>query len=115
PRFHDLMRQTAEHLMSNCGLGVSYAFSQSDEISLLFGPDSDGFGRKLRKLLSILAGEASARFSLLLGSLAVFDCRVSQLPTADLPRPRLAGEGRLLGVPPGPVAVARRGLIVEAA
>jgi tRNA(His) guanylyltransferase len=83
-RFHDLMRQTAEHLMTNCGLGVSYAFSQSDEISLLFGPDSDGFGRKLRKLLSILSGEASARFSLLLGSVAVFDCRVSQLPSAGL-------------------------------
>jgi tRNA(His) guanylyltransferase len=80
-RFHDYMLQTAEHLMP--GFGVRYAFTQSDEISLLFGPDSDGFGRKLRKLLSILAGEASARFSLLLGSLAVFDCRISQLPSEE--------------------------------
>jgi tRNA(His) 5'-end guanylyltransferase len=31
-----------------------------------------------------LAGEASATFSLLLGRRAAFDCRVSQLPSADL-------------------------------
>ena len=59
-RFHDLMLQTAEHLMVGCGLKVAYAFTQSDEISLLFGPDEGGFGRKLRKLLSVLSGEASA-------------------------------------------------------
>src|SRR5271166_2089563 len=57
-RFHDHMRQTAEHLMVGGGLKVAYSFTQSDEISLLFGPDDDGFGRKLRKLLSILSGEA---------------------------------------------------------
>ena len=78
------MLKTAEHLMTTSGLGVDYAFTQSDEISLLFGRDLDGFGRKLRKLLSILAGEASARFSLLLGSVAVFDCRISQLPSVEL-------------------------------
>ena len=83
-RFHEFMLKTAEHLMTTSGLGVDYAFAQSDEISLLFGRDSDGFGRKLRKLLSILAGEASARFSLLLGSVAVFDCRISQLPSIEL-------------------------------
>ena len=37
----------------------AYGYTQSDEISLLFGPDEDGFGRKLRKLLSVLSGEAS--------------------------------------------------------
>jgi tRNA(His) 5'-end guanylyltransferase len=79
-RFHDIMLQTAEHLMVGSGLGVAYAFTQSDEISLLFGPGEDGFGRKLRKLRSVLSGEASARFSLLLGATAVFDCRISQLP-----------------------------------
>ena len=83
-RFHDFMLKTTEHLMVSGGLKVAYSFTQSDEISLLFGPDSDGFGRKLRKLLSILSGEASARFSLLLGSVAVFDCRISQLPSAEL-------------------------------
>ena len=82
--FHEMMRQTAEHLMADSGLGVIYAYTQSDEISLLFTLDSDLFGRRLRKLHSILAGEASARFSLLLGSLAVFDCRVAQLPSVEL-------------------------------
>jgi tRNA(His) 5'-end guanylyltransferase len=35
-------------------------------------------------LNSILAGEASAKLSLLLGDIACFDCRISQLPTPDL-------------------------------
>jgi tRNA(His) guanylyltransferase len=38
----------------------------------------------LRKYNSTLAGEASARFSLLLGDVATFDCRISQLPTPEL-------------------------------
>lgn len=82
-RFHDYMLKTTEHLMVGCGVKVPYAFTQSDEISLLFGPKEDGFGRKLRKLLSIFSGEASAQFSLLLGATAVFDCRISQLPSAE--------------------------------
>lgn len=82
-RFHDLMVQTVEHLMSGCGLGVAYGYTQSDEISLLLGPGEDAFGRRLRKLLSVLSGEASARFSLLLGAPAVFDCRISPLPTQE--------------------------------
>ena len=36
----------------------------------------------LRKYNSTLAGEASAKFTLLLGSVASFDCRISQLPNA---------------------------------
>jgi len=44
----------------------------------------NAFGRKLRKYDSILAGEASAKFSLLLGAHASFDCRISQLPNAGL-------------------------------
>src|SRR5882724_4187911 len=68
-RFHDYMLDTAEHLMGGRGVKVAYSYSQSDEISLLFGPDEGGFGRKLRKLLSILSGEASAKLSLLLGAM----------------------------------------------
>ena len=80
-RFRDLMLATAEHLMTDCGFNVVYGYVQSDEISLLFAVGENGFGRKLRKLHSILSGEASAKFSLLLGAMAVFDCRVSQLPS----------------------------------
>ena len=79
-RFRDAMVETVEHLM-DCGLRVLYGYTESDEISLLFDRDESAFGRKVRKLNSILAGEASAKFSLLLGRLACFDCRVSQLPT----------------------------------
>src|SRR5262245_39891892 len=66
PRFRDLMVDTAEHLMSSCGFSFVYGYTESDEISLLFGLDEHSFGRKLRKLLSILAAEGSAKFSLLL-------------------------------------------------
>ena len=78
-RFRDLMVQTTEHLMS-CGFRVVYGYTQSDEISLLFDPEDRTFGRKLRKLNSVLAAEASARFTSLLGDHAAFDCRISQLP-----------------------------------
>ena len=79
-RFRDLMLETTEHLMA-CGFGIQYGYTQSDEISLLFSQEDKSFGRKLRKLDSILAGEASGRFSLSLGAVASFDCRISQLPT----------------------------------
>jgi tRNA(His) 5'-end guanylyltransferase len=82
-RFHEMMLQTAEHLAGGCGFSVAYAYTQSDELSLLFDRESDPFGRSLRKLLSILAGEASAKFSLLLGAVAAFDCRISQLPSKN--------------------------------
>jgi hypothetical protein len=54
------------------GAGSDDCWIEVDEISLLFGPEENGFGRKLRKLLSVLSGEASARFTLLLGAVAVF-------------------------------------------
>lgn len=78
-RMRDLMVQTTLHLME-CGFRVIYGYTQSDEISLLFHPDEATFQRKLRKYESILAGEASAKFSLLLGDHGVFDSRLSQLP-----------------------------------
>jgi tRNA(His) guanylyltransferase len=82
-RFRDMMVGTVEHLMQS-GFRVVYGYTQSDEISLLFHRDDGTFERKVRKYNSILAGEASAKFSLLLGDLAAFDCRICQLPTAEL-------------------------------
>jgi tRNA(His) 5'-end guanylyltransferase len=84
PQFRDLMVETAEHLMAGCGFNMVYGYTESDEISLLFGLEESSFGRKLRKLISILAGEGSAKFSLLLDAVASFDCRISQLPSVDL-------------------------------
>lgn len=82
-RFHELMVATTKHLMS-CGFNVIYGYTQSDEISLLFHPDENTFSRKLRKINSVLAGEASGFFSVTHGQLASFDARVSQLPTVSL-------------------------------
>lgn len=82
-RFRDMMIETVKHLM-DCGFRIVYGYTQSDEISLLFALEEKAFGRKYRKYHSILAGEASARFSILLGSVAVFDCRLSELPNEQL-------------------------------
>ena len=81
-RFRDYMVGTVRHLI-DCGFKVLYGYTQSDEISLLFALDENTFGRKVRKYNSVLAGEASAKFSVLLGDLAAFDCRLSQLPRLD--------------------------------
>jgi tRNA(His) guanylyltransferase len=78
-RFHALMMQTTQQLM-DCGFDISYAYTQSDEISLLFAPGCQTFNRKVRKINSLLAGQASAVFSLALGRPAVFDCRLCPLP-----------------------------------
>ena len=79
-RFNDFMVETVQHLMQ-CGFYISYGYCQSDEISLLFSPENSCFQKKERKFNSVLAGEASAKFTLLLGDLASFDCRISELPT----------------------------------
>lgn len=82
-RVRDLMLDTTEHLMQ-IGFRVVYGWTASDEISLLMHPQADSFERKQRKWLSILAGEASAAFSVKLGGIASFDCRLSQLPSSEL-------------------------------
>jgi hypothetical protein len=74
-RFRDYMVATVEHLMS-CGFRVPYGYTESDEISLLFHHNENLFDRKLRKLISVLAGEASAAFSVRLGSVAYHNFRM---------------------------------------
>lgn len=81
--FRDYMAQTVTHL-ADCGFRIIYGYTQSDEISLLLHRDETAYGRKLRKLISILSGEASAKFSLALGAIGCFDGRISQLPNLGL-------------------------------
>lgn len=78
-RFRDAMMATVEHLM-NSGFKIIYGYTESDEISLLFDLEEKSFNRKVRKMNSILAGEASAMFTLQTGTLAAFDCRICPLP-----------------------------------
>lgn len=82
-RFRDLMLIAAEHLM-RCGFQARLAYVQSDEISLLIHKGDCTFGRNIRKILSVLAGEASAAFSAALRAPAAFDCRLLQLPSTEL-------------------------------
>lgn len=82
--FNMMMVETVKDLMVDTGIDIIYGYTQSDEISLLLRLESQAFGRKVRKLNSILAGTASALFSLKLGKTAVFDCRISPLPNREL-------------------------------
>lgn len=82
-KFRDLMVETLKHLMT-CGFRVIFGYTESDEISLLFHKSEDTFGRKVRKYNSVLAGEASASFSIQAGILACFDCRMIPLPNEEL-------------------------------
>ena len=80
--FRDMMVETVKALMTY-GFRVIYGYTESDEISLLFHPEEDTFGRKVRKYNSLLAGAASAAFSMQLGKQAVFDCRMVPLPSVE--------------------------------
>lgn len=82
-RFRDIMIATVHHLM-NCGFHIVYGYTQSDEISLLFDINDTTFSRQQRKINSVLAAEASAKFTLLSGVHAAFDCRVCALPNHQL-------------------------------
>ena len=81
-RFRDTMIETVKALMGS-GFNMLYGYTESDEISLLFERNDDTFGRKTRKINSILAGTASAAFSMEAGVPGVFDCRVVPLPTME--------------------------------
>ena len=37
----------------DCGFRVVYGFTESDEISLLFAPEDNAFGRKVRKYMTL--------------------------------------------------------------
>lgn len=82
-RFRDAMVYTVVRLM-NAGFRVVYGYTQSDEISLLLHFDADTFSRKVRKLNSLLAAEASVAFSIRMSIDACFDCRIVQLPNWNL-------------------------------
>ena len=81
PRFHDLMVRTAAALLEE--LHGLYAYTESDEISILFPRDWDLFDRELEKLVSVSAGLASAAFTHAHGSVAHFDSRVWLGPAAS--------------------------------
>lgn len=82
-RFHRFMLHTVESLFCQ-PIKIKLAYTQSDEISLLIDMASEPHGCKQQKITTILAGLASADFSLQLGKPAVFDCRALLLQDNDL-------------------------------
>jgi len=73
-KFRDLMVKTAQALLNHMH-GI-YAYTESDEISILFPRNWDLFDRELEKAVSISAGLASATFTQACGEAAHFDSRV---------------------------------------
>lgn len=94
--FRNLMNDTVEYLMKESGFNFIYGFTESDEISLLFAPEDQSFGRKVRKLDTTLAGCASAYFTMRYKEylcdnstedtefdICTFDCRIVPLPNKE--------------------------------
>jgi tRNA(His) guanylyltransferase len=82
PRFRDLMVSAAGALLVE--LQGVYAYTMSDEISLLLPRDWALFDRRLEKVVSISAGIVSAAFSQALGAAAHFDSRIWLGPDVSL-------------------------------
>jgi tRNA(His) 5'-end guanylyltransferase len=72
-RFHDGMVRTARAVLED--LQGLYAYTASDEISVLFPRNWDLFDRELEKVASLSAGIASAALSLIFGTPVHFDGR----------------------------------------
>lgn len=73
-KFHQLMVQTTKALLAE--LQGIYAYTESDEISVLFRPEWDLFDRSLEKIVSISASIASATFTQACLTAVNFDSRV---------------------------------------
>jgi tRNA(His) 5'-end guanylyltransferase len=80
-RFHRLMVQTAQALLAE--LSATYAYTQSDEISVLLPAETRLFHREVEKLVSVSAGIASSAFTLALQEAAHFDSRVCVAPSPE--------------------------------
>jgi tRNA(His) 5'-end guanylyltransferase len=80
-RFSGYMTGTAQALLTE--LSACYAYTESDEISIVLDPSHDLFGREVEKLVSVSAGIASAAFTHAAGEPAVFDSRVWMGTCAD--------------------------------
>lgn len=81
-KLRDFMVQTAKDLMEE--VNAVYAYTESDEISILLPPNWDLFDREIEKLISISAAIATGSFVLQTGQKAQFDARAIPLATKEL-------------------------------
>jgi tRNA(His) guanylyltransferase len=80
-QFHQHMVQTATTLISD--LNGIYAFTESDEISVLLPRSWDLFDREVEKIVSISASIASVAFTLASGHPVQFDSRIISCATNE--------------------------------
>ena len=81
-RFHGWMVAAGRAVLEDFG-GV-YAYTESDEVSVLLPRDWAHFDREVEKAVSVSAGMASGVFSVAAGVPAHFDARVVVAPTDEL-------------------------------
>ena len=72
--FRDYMTRTAQALLQE--LHGLYAYTESDEISVLFPREWDAFDREVEKLVSISASIAAVTFTHACGQMVSFDSRI---------------------------------------
>jgi tRNA(His) 5'-end guanylyltransferase len=72
--FHEWMVKAAEGLLST--LHATYAYTESDEISVLLPRETELFDREVEKLVSVSAARASSVVSLHCGEAVEFDARL---------------------------------------
>lgn len=80
-KFHGHMVETTRSLLS--GFNPIYAYTESDEISLLLPRETGLFDREVEKLVSLTAARAAATMSLFLGEIVEFDSRLWVGETID--------------------------------
>lgn len=78
PAFGKNMVKTLSYLLT--ALGASFGFAEQTELSLF----AIAGGGEARRLLSRIAGEGSAKLSLLLGSVCTFETRLFQVPDVEV-------------------------------
>lgn len=78
-QFSSIMIEVARELLQQ--LGGLYAFTESDEVSVVLPPTTDLFSRSLEKLVSVSAGIATAAFTSRAPEPGHFDSRVWIGPT----------------------------------
>ena len=78
--FQKALLKTLAHLAGTLGCSFGYA----DRTDLLLYATSQG--SDARRLMSRLAGEASAKLSLLLGDVVTFDARLYEIPSPEMAR-----------------------------
>jgi tRNA(His) 5'-end guanylyltransferase len=84
PEFADYMVKTTHHLVKESGFNIVYAYTQSDEISVLLHVNDNTFSRKESKIITVLSGITSSCFGLYANDVVSFDARLVVLPNIDL-------------------------------